>query len=336
MSTPIHEKEFPSDERVKLPRPFILRRLHSLLGLWLVVYLFEHLLVNSQMALFFEDDGSGFVAMVNTIHSLPYLKAIEILLLGIPFVIHAVWGVLYARTGKSNSHRTNGTKPALPQYKRNSAYSWQRITSWLLIVGILAHVVHMRFMEYPIHVQRGDQKHYMARLTYDSGLSIAAQKLYVNLYNTDQILKREELLKEKQGLLETLKENADEYVPDDPYYKTLNEVMEEEDWVEAAEKKPLKQGEVLAVAPSAGAAFFLIVRQAFKNPLMVILYSIFVVAAAYHAFNGLWTFMISWGITLTRRSQKTMRAITTTLMAAVMFFGLISAWGTYWTTLFQQ
>ena len=68
---------------------------------------------------------------------------------------------------------------------------------------------------------------------------------------------------------------------------------------------------------------------------MVILYSILVIAATYHAFNGLWTFMITWGVTITRRSQRIMRFITTTMMTIVMFLGLISAWGTYWTTVFQ-
>jgi succinate dehydrogenase / fumarate reductase cytochrome b subunit len=336
MTTPLHEKEFPSDERVKLPRPFILRRLHSLLGLWLVVYLFEHLLVNSQAALFLEDDGSGFVRMVNSIHTLPYLKAIEILFLGVPFLIHGIWGIKYALTSKSNSFRTGGTKPALPQYKRNSAFTWQRITSWLLLVGIVAHVVHMRFMEYPVKTQRGDQTLYLSRLNYDPGLSLVAEKLYVKLYNTAQIREKELELEKEKALLETLKPETQEYEPNDLYYKALNEVQEDEEWMQAARKKPLRKGQVLAAAPSAGAAFFLIVRQAFMSPTLVVLYSILVVAAVYHAFNGVWTFMITWGITLSRRSQKTMRTITTTLMAAVMLLGLMSAWGTYWTNLFLR
>ncbi len=281
MTTPLHEKEFPVDEKIKLPRPFILRRLHSLLGLWLVVYLFEHLLVNAQMALYFQNNGSSFVNMVNKIHALPFLKAIEIIFLGLPFLIHGAWGITYARQAKLNAHRTEGKTPGLPQFKRNRAFSWQRITSWLLIVGIVAHVVHMRFIEYPTVTYQGDQKEYAFHLPYDPGLPEVAQKLSVSL-----------------------SESA--------------------------------KGEVLAVAPSAGAAFFLIVRETFTHPLMVILYSILVVAATYHAFNGLWTFMITWGITLTRRSQRAMRLLTTTLMALVMLFGLMAAWGTYWTTLFQK
>lgn len=276
MTTPTQEKEFPSDEEFKLPRPFILRRLHSLLGLWLVIYLFEHLLVNSQMALYFENHGTAFIAMVNRIHDLPYLKAIEILFLGIPFLIHGVWGMYYAYTGKLNAHCTGGKKPSLPQYKRNRAYSWQRITSWLLVVGIVAHVIQMRFVDYP----NTDGNFFTTQLEFDRGLPAVADKLGVQL-------KREE-------------------------------------------------NHVLAFAPTSGAAFYLIVRETFKSPLMVILYSLLVVAAGYHAFNGLWTFMISWGITLTRRSQKAMRKITSFLMALVILLGLMSAWGSYYTIQFMR
>lgn len=257
-----------------LPRPFILRRLHSLLGVWLVVFLFEHLLTNSQMALYFADDGYGFVSMVNKIHNVPYLKAVEIIFLGLPFLIHGVWGVMYARHAKLNAHRTDGAKPALPQYKRNRAFGWQRITAWVLVLAIVGHVVQMRFIHYPDIEHVGDHRLYTVRVGDDPGLAAVAANLDVKLESPEN-------------------------------------------------------GEVIAVANSAGAAFFLVVRQVFKSPLMVILYSIFVVAATYHAFNGLWTFMISWGITLTRRSQRAMRMITTVLMAVVMLFGLAAAWGSY-------
>lgn len=268
----------PLDEQNKLPRPFILRRLHSLLGLWLVIYLFEHLLINSQMALYSEDGGASFIRMVNQIHDLPFLKAIEIAFLGLPFLIHGIWGVLYLRTSKLNAHRTDGTTPALPQYKRNKAYSWQRITSWILLVGIIAHVVHMRFIDYPTIVKSGTERLYMTRLTPSQKLTQMASKLNVQLLN-----------------------------------------------------EPMDSKEVLAVSPNAGTAIFLTLRETFSNPLMVILYSILVIAAVYHAFNGVWTAMITWGITQSRRAQRWMRSVTTTLMAIVMFLGLIAAWGPYLT-----
>ncbi|MFZ0565693.1 MAG: hypothetical protein WAM28_05870 [Chlamydiales bacterium] len=336
MATPTQEKVFPNEEKLKLPRPFILRRLHSLLGIWLAIYLFEHLLVNSQAAFFYKDDGQSFVSMVNKIHDLAFLRVIEVVFLGLPFLIHGLWGISYLWTGKLNAHRTNGTSPSLPQYRRNRAYSWQRISSWILLVGIIAHVIHMRFLENPAHAQFGDREYYMVRLDYDTALPLTAEKLHTSLYSTAQIQERQAELETEQSELNKLKDQSPEYEEDDPYHELFGEVTEEQDWLKAAQKTPLKKGQVLAVAPSAGAAFLLVVRETFKSPLMVILYSILVVAAAYHGFNGLWTFLITWGITLTRRSQKRIYWVTTTLMGVVMFLGLLSAWGTYWTTLFQR
>ncbi len=75
-----------------IPREFIWRRAHSLTGIWLVLFLIEHLFTNSQAALYIGDDGLGFVSSVNWLKNLPYLQVIEIFLLGVPFLIHGIWG----------------------------------------------------------------------------------------------------------------------------------------------------------------------------------------------------------------------------------------------------
>ncbi len=134
---------------------FIKRRVHSLLGLFLVVFLLEHLFTNSQAALLFGNSGSNFVRMVNFLHNLPYLSVIEIVLLGVPFALHGFWGIRYALRGRINSHSLQKDKPSLP-YGRNRAYTWQRYTSWILLFGVIFHVIHMRFYRYPIHIQ-GDR-----------------------------------------------------------------------------------------------------------------------------------------------------------------------------------
>lgn len=301
MTTPAHEKVFEEDVKQKLPLAFVFRRLHSLLGLWLCFYLFEHLLVNSQAAWFFHDDGYGFVKAVNLIHSIPYLKAVEVILLGLPFLFHAVWGIEYLRTSKCNSFKTTGKTPSLSQYKRNRAFTWQRIFSWVLVVGIIAHVVQMRFLDYPMVIHDGDEQHYLIKVRKDPALDSVAEKLHAVIYSGPDL---RQLRKER--------------------------------WAQEAKSFRLKSNQVVLLLPNAGAAFFMIVRDTMKDPWMVVLYSIFVVAAAYHAFNGLWTFFITWGVTLTRRSQKRMRAITTTLMGVVMFLGLVAIWGPYWTYLFQR
>ena len=165
-----------SSARALIPRAFIWRRLHSLTGLWLVIFLFEHLLTNSQAALLLGENGQGFVRMVNMIHNLPYLQAIELFLLGIPIAVHLFWGVRYALQSKSNSGKSDGSTPSL-RYGRNRAYSWQRITSWILLVLLLAHIVKFRFLEYPKQVQLGTSSLYFVKVGEDPGLASVSQKL---------------------------------------------------------------------------------------------------------------------------------------------------------------
>lgn len=338
MSTPLHEKVFPDEEKHKLPKAFIMRRLHSLLGLWLVIYLFEHLLVNSQAALYLHDNGYGFVTMVNKIHELPYLPLVEIIFLAIPFLIHGAWGILYLRTAKANSFKTDGHTPSLPQYRRNRAYSWQRITSWILVVGIIAHVIHMRFVDAPILHHKGDQKIYITKLHFEPSLYGVIDKLNGRLYNRQGIDEEKSILEKQQerlyGLSQELKfGNVD---TEAEYYNLKEQIDENESWIKDVEQKGLKPHEVIAITPNAGSAFLLILRDAFKNPMIVILYSILVITASYHAFNGLWTFFISWGINLTRRSQSAFRKFCQGLIILVTFMGLAAAWGTYFIVTLQN
>lgn len=263
-----------------IPSDFVWRRLHSLAGLWLVVFIIFHLLTNSQAALPLGDDGVGFIHAVNQIHDMPYLPVIEIAVLAVPILIHLVWGIKYLRTAKYNSFGDTGHTPYLPEYPRNRAYTWQRITSWILVFGVVAHIVHMRFVEYPTTSGQGLHKTYAVRVSLDENIYPLAERLGIRL-------------------------------------------------VTMTEDQSLKPGEALAVANNFGAAEFLMVRDTFKMPLMLALYTIFVLTACYHAFNGLWTAMITWGITLTERSQRLMRFLAVSLMAAVTFLGLSAIWMTY-------
>lgn len=255
---------------------FIWRRVHSLMGLWLVLYLLEHLIVNSQAALWLGEDGIGFVRMVNSLESLPYLQVIEVVFIGIPLLVHGYWGVKRALTAKSNVTKMDGTGPSLP-FGRNQAFAWQRLTSWILLVGIVAHVVQMRFIQMPQKVRIDNQERYVVRLAGDEGLSSLAARIEVTLQ------------------------------PD---------------------------GErVLAIAPTTGKAMLLMVRETFKSVWMAALYSIFVLAAAFHAFNGFWTSLITWGVMLSYRSQKAMLSLCWVGVGLLAFLGLAAIWGSYWINL---
>lgn len=264
----------------RIPRAFFWRRMHSLTGFWFLLFLIEHLVVNSQAALFIGDDGSGFIRAVGEIKNLPYLPFIELFLLGFPILIHLIWGIEYLRTAKPNSFATDGSSPSLAEYPRNQAYTWQRITSWILLFAVLAHVVHMRFVDYPGTIKEGEHKFYTVRLTDDSGLRSVAHRLNVRL-------------------------------------------------------EPSPSGELLAVVPDFGTAELLMVRETFKMPIMIALYTIFVLAACYHGFNGLWTFLITWGVCLTERSQRIARRFANVLLFLVAFLGLSAIWLTYWINLKQ-
>jgi len=281
-----------------IPSAFVWRRLHSLMGLWFVLFLIEHLLTNSQAALWLGDNGQGFVRMVDFLHNLPYLQVIEIVLLGVPILIHMVWGVKYLFSAKFNSLPTNGSSPALTKYGRNHAYTWQRITSWILLFGVILHVAKFRFLEYPETIKEGATATYFVRVSTDDGLHSVADRLGVTLYNGRDIQFHEKL-------------------------KTLKGIS----------SKPLRQDEFLAGSKDFGTATLMAVRDTFKSPIYVCLYTIFVLAACFHAFNGCWTFLITWGIVLKYTAQKATVHICTAIMLVLMFLGLMAVWGTYWLNL---
>lgn len=234
----------------KIPREFLYRRLHSLAGVLFLLFLCEHLFTNSRAALIFGDQGKSFVDMVNGIHSLPYLLVLELSFIWLPLAVHVWWGIDRMRSAKLNSFATDGGAPSLQSYPRNQAFTWQRITSVILIVAIGLHVYYMRFLEQP------------------------------ELVNNEYIAK----------LSDTVVVKADTF----------------------------------------GGAFLLVLEDTFKSLALCIAYSLFVIAAAYHGCNGLWTFAITWGISLSERARVCVRLVSNGLMLLLMFLGLVCIWGIYW------
>jgi succinate dehydrogenase / fumarate reductase cytochrome b subunit len=243
------------------------------MGFWLVIYITQHLLINSQLTFWLGDDGIGFIRCVNLLESLPYLQVIEMVLIGFPLLVHTVWGIHRALQAKTNSGPSNLTKPHLP-YARNRAFTWQRLSSWVLLVGILGHVVQMRFLDYPHEIHSDQDTVYQVTVTPDPGLHTIAKRLDVSL-------------------------------------------------------QKLSDTQITAYAPSPGVAMLLTVRDTFKSPLMMALYSIFVLAAAFHAGNGLWTFCITWGLILSYRSQKALIPASVVFTALLAFLGLAAIWGSF-------
>lgn len=327
-----------STQTAKMPKSFILSRLHSLTGLWLVIFLFEHFLTNSQAALFFGEDGIGFIRMVNLIKSLPYLHAVEIFLLGVPIAYHAILGIRYALTAKFNVQRSDGSKPSL-FYGRNLAYTFQRITSWVLLIGIILHVSFMRFAIYPVEAVDGNMKTYFVVQSMDNGLYTVADRLGVKLFDEKAIEEQKAQIPSIDAKLELVEKRLEEIQKSQSeeifsresmsIYESIQRLTQKKEWILALSKKTLLPNEVIAASKDFGTAILLNVRNTFKSPTKIALYTIFVLAACFHAFNGLWTFMLTWGGIITVVSQKKMLRICLALMLLMAFLGLSSVWGTY-------
>jgi len=113
---------------------FLLRRLHSLSGIAPVgAFLLVHLYTNSLAAW----SPASFDEHVKDIHHIPYLFMVEMLAIFLPLAFHAGYGVVIARTGQANVQHYG--------YLDNWRYTMQRVSGWVAVVFIVAHLLHFRF-----------------------------------------------------------------------------------------------------------------------------------------------------------------------------------------------
>lgn len=193
-------------------REFWLRRIHSLLGVIPVgLFLTQHLVVNH----FATKGEQAFNDAAHFMESLPFRYALEIFVIFLPLLFHAIYGIYIAFTAKNNTSRF-GTF-------RNWMFVFQRITGVLLVIWITWHVWETRVA--------------------------AAFGAEVNFQMMENIL---------------------------------------------------------------------------SNPLMVVWYVIGVIAAIFHFANGLWSFGVSWGLTLSPRSQLISTYVTMGLFVILSVVGLRS------------
>lgn len=281
---------------------FIIRRLHSLTGLFLVLFLFEHLLTNSEAAFPIGHDGEGFIRMVNFIHSLPYLKVIEISLLAVPILLHAYYGIFIIFQSRSNTYSKDKIETSLG-YERNWAYAFQRGTSWILLIGLLFHVGQMRFYAYPDTLRINGVKSHIVQVTDDEGLMSLAQRLNIDVYKVGS------------GVDVLFTSTFDRDASDPIRVKAIQDYSSE--------------GNLVIEADSMGKAILMTVRDTFKSTTVALLYSLFVIAASFHAANGVWSGLISWGVLITDQSQQVFLKVIYGLMFLLMFLGLSAVWVTY-------
>lgn len=325
-------------------RSFIMRRTHSIMGIFLSLFLIEHLITNSQAALWVGEDGAGFIRMVNFIHSLPYLPVLEITLLLIPFLIHMVWGVVYLREAAPNCSGSDGSKPRM-HFALNRNYSWQRYTAWLLLLGVVAHVVHMRLLSHPQHLKSEHFGAYAIAATFDPGIYTLSSRLGIKLYDLKELQAQRALLVKKEASLakEIKLSKGDVDLKEALYSPEVGRIVVQEqtlmqeridlDTMEAlvAGETPVagRHESIIIASPNFGVAALMMVREVFKNRFIAIAYSFYVVAAAFHAFNGLWSAMIVWGTTRSRRAQRLWYLITRVMIVKFSLLGLCAIWFSY-------
>lgn len=113
-------------------REFLLRRLHSLTGLFPIgVFLLEHFYTNAKA----QYGPEAFDRATAEIQGIPYLWAAEILFIALPLLFHGIYGLVITYEG-------DPFRPA-PGYQaryRALAYLFQRVTGVILLAFIALHV----------------------------------------------------------------------------------------------------------------------------------------------------------------------------------------------------
>ena len=109
------------------------RRLHSLLGVIPIgLFLLEHLFTNYMAT----KGPEAFNSAAKFLEELPFRYFLEIFIIFLPLIYHAVYGIYIAFTAKNNLGRFN--------FFRNWMFFLQRLTGILTLIFIIWHVYTTR------------------------------------------------------------------------------------------------------------------------------------------------------------------------------------------------
>lgn len=114
-------------------REYFNRRLHSLLGVVPIgIFVVQHLIINH----FIVYGEESFNKAAGFMGSLPFVLALEIFIIYLPLIFHAVLGVYIAFTARHNVGKYS--------FGRNWAFFFQRITGIITLIFIVWHVWQTR------------------------------------------------------------------------------------------------------------------------------------------------------------------------------------------------
>ncbi|MEH7332667.1 succinate dehydrogenase cytochrome b558 subunit [Neobacillus drentensis] len=114
-------------------REFFNRRLHSLLGVIPIgIFLMQHLVVNHYATVGVE----SFNKAANFMGNLPFRYVLETVIIYLPLLFHAIYGLYIAFTAKNNTSRFG--------FFRNWMFMLQRVTGVITLIFIAWHVWETR------------------------------------------------------------------------------------------------------------------------------------------------------------------------------------------------
>lgn len=298
-----------------ISKDFIFRRLQSLSGVAFTLFLCEHLLTNSLSPLFVKE-GNFFVKIVNKFHQIPYLGFIEVFLLACPFVFHALLGIRYILSAKFCSFPRGNEQPYL-NYERNHAFFLQRSSAWILLVGVLVHVIHMRFIECPRHIVYDNNQYYVTAVKSSPYLQEFAKKnQFILIYPNEK----------NNCFLDFSSTQSIKNVSEFLKISLISNLM----------KKESIKNNIIAVQKEPGKVFLLVLWNTFSSYIMCFLYSILVLVSVYHGCNGVWLFMMRWGFIEKEKTQKLVLKLIFIMMGLLSLLGLFAVWGMFWSVMYYN
>ena len=158
---------------------------------------------------------------------------------------------------------------------------------------------------------------YLVKVQQDAQLLYLEKQLGVRLYDT-RSLEQEKKKMEQQGRTISGKQTLAQAKENYECYKSFVQKL--------FSMKP-SFSEVIVESQNFGTVTLLKVRETFQSPIYCVLYTIFVLSACFHAFNGLWSFVLSWGLIIRFSAQRAMLPWVVILMGLISALGLMAIWG---------
>lgn len=112
---------------------FLIRRIHSLLGLIPIgIFLIFHLTLN----IIATSSPAKYESVINTMRTTPGIFILELVIIFLPILFHAIYGLIVVYGGGVNTLRY--------KYYRNWFYVLQRVTGLLTLIFVAYHVFALR------------------------------------------------------------------------------------------------------------------------------------------------------------------------------------------------